>query len=75
MVLDTHPSVTIPHTTLREERIRQGLSLRELAHFAGCSHATIARLESGTLDVAPALRARLAHSLRVPVMTLWPDGR
>lgn len=58
---------------LRAERIAQGLSLRELAHFAGCSHATIQRLEAGRLDVAPALRARIARALRVRVDELWPD--
>jgi transcriptional regulator with XRE-family HTH domain len=68
---------TVPnqHTELRDERIRQGLSLRELAHFAGCSHVTICRLELGTLDVAPATRARIARALRVPVARLWQEGQ
>jgi transcriptional regulator with XRE-family HTH domain len=58
---------------LRRERQLQGLSLRELAHFAGCSHMTIQRLEVGTLDVAPSTRARIARALRVPVADLWPQ--
>lgn len=45
--------------------------MRELAYFVPCSHATIQRLENGTLDVAPALKARIARALRVPVERLW----
>lgn len=60
---------------LRREREAQGLSLRELAHFANCSHMTVQRLEIGTLDVAPATRARIAHALRVPVAELWPQEK
>lgn len=75
MVLDTIKAVPNQNTGLRAERERQELSSRELAHFARCSHATVIRLEHGTLDVAPALRARIARALRVPVATLWPDGR
>lgn len=33
--------------TLREARVRAGLSLRELAHRAGTSHATLSAYESG----------------------------
>ena len=57
---------------LRQERRRQGLTLRDLAHFVGCSHATIARIEAGTIDVSPALKVRIARALRVPVGELWP---
>jgi transcriptional regulator with XRE-family HTH domain len=57
---------------LRRERERQKLSLRQLAHFADCSHMTVHRLEMGTLDVAPATRGRIARALRVPVDELWP---
>jgi transcriptional regulator with XRE-family HTH domain len=67
-------SVTKPNAGLRELRREQGLSLRELAHFAGCSHMTIQRLEAGTLDVTPAIKARIARALRAPVETLWPEG-
>lgn len=62
---------SIPNTKLRFERRRQGLSLRELAYFAGCSHMTVQRAEAGTLDLAPAMKARIAHALRVPVAELW----
>ncbi len=57
---------------LRFEREQQDLSLRELAHFAACSHMTIQRAEVGTLDTAPATKARIARALRVPVRDLWP---
>lgn len=60
---------------LRNERERQGLSVRELAHFADSSPMTISRLERGEGDVAPAVKARVARVLRVPVGELWPrDG-
>jgi transcriptional regulator with XRE-family HTH domain len=60
---------------LREERQRQELSIRELAHFARCSPATIQRLENGSLDVAPATKARIARALRIPSAELWPETR
>jgi transcriptional regulator with XRE-family HTH domain len=71
-------ATTIPSTPagarLRDARTAQGLSIRELAFFAGCSHTTIQRLENGTLDVAPALKAQIARQLRLPVGALWsPD--
>lgn len=65
---------TTANQRLQDRRTAQGLTLRELAHFAGCSHTTIARLEAGDLDVAPALKARIARALRVPVAVLWPQG-
>lgn len=46
--------------------------MRELAHFAATSHATVQRIESGTADVAPATLARIARTLRVPVAELFP---
>lgn len=57
---------------LRQERERQGLSLRELGYFSGCSHMTIQRLEVGTLDVSASVKARIARTLRLPVADLWP---
>lgn len=46
--------------------------MRELAHFAGCSHVAIQRLENGTLGGSAALKARIARALRIPVADLWP---
>jgi transcriptional regulator with XRE-family HTH domain len=57
---------------LHSERERQGFSLRELAYFAGCSHGTLQRAEAGNVDMAPALKARIARALRVPLAELWP---
>lgn len=73
-MLNAPATVPNQHTALRDERLRQGLSLRELAFFVGCSHVTISRLELGTLDAAPALRARIARALRVRPSQLWPEG-
>jgi transcriptional regulator with XRE-family HTH domain len=56
---------------LKAARESQGLSLRELAYFAHCSHTTLARLEAGTLDVSPAMKARISRALRIPVADLW----
>jgi transcriptional regulator with XRE-family HTH domain len=60
-----------PNHALRDARTDQDLSLRQLAFFSHVSHTTIARLERGDLDVAPALKARIARALRVPVSELW----
>ena len=57
---------------LRNERERQGLSLRELAHFADTSAMTVSRLERGEGEVSPAVKARVARALRVSVEKLWP---
>jgi predicted transcriptional regulator len=62
-----------PNRALRERRQAQGLSQRELGYFADCAHTTIARLEHGDIDVAPALKARIARALRAPVSELWPE--
>jgi transcriptional regulator with XRE-family HTH domain len=60
-------------TPIREARERQGLSARELAYFANCSAMTVSRLERGVSEnVAPAVKARIARALRVPVEELWP---
>jgi transcriptional regulator with XRE-family HTH domain len=56
---------------IRTLRLAKGLSQRELAYFAGCSHVTIGRLETGDIDVSVALKARIAHALGVSVQTLW----
>jgi transcriptional regulator with XRE-family HTH domain len=61
-----------PNRALRDARAKQGLSLRTLAHFSRVSHTTVARIERGDLDVAPAIKARIARALRVPVAELWP---
>ena len=60
-----------PNRALRDARTEHGLTLRELAYFSSVSHSTIARLERGDLDVAPALKARIARALRTPVSELW----
>jgi len=59
---------------LRTCRKSKGLTLRELAYFAGCAHTTIARLEREEIDVSPTLKARIAHALGVPVQELWASG-
>ena len=60
---------------LRTEREEQRLSLRDLAHFTGCAHTTLSRLEKGEIDVSASLKARIARALGVPVGDLWPVGK
>jgi transcriptional regulator with XRE-family HTH domain len=62
-------------TSLRTEREAKGLSLRELAYFAGCSASNLSRLERGLIDVAPATKARIARALQVPLQILFPLDR
>ena len=57
---------------IREERECQGLTGRELAYFSTTSPMTISRIERGIGDVSPAIKARVARALRVPVEELWP---
>lgn len=59
---------------LRTERVRQELSLRELAYFVRCSHVAIQRMENGTLQGSAELKARIARTLRVPISDLWPES-
>jgi len=74
-VTQTSTELTPSSRTLRERRLAAGLTIRELAYFARCSKATIQRLENGTLDVSPAIKARIARALRCPVQELWePEG-
>lgn len=63
-----NPPVT---SLMREERQRQGLSLRQLAYFTGTSHVTIRRLELGDPGVAPAVKVQVARALRVPLQELF----
>ena len=69
-----HQAMLKPNRELKAIRTEQELTLRQLAHFAGCSHSTIARLEHGDLDVSPAIKARIARALRTPVEHLWAGG-
>jgi transcriptional regulator with XRE-family HTH domain len=57
---------------LRAERERAELSMRELAYFAKVSHPTIQRIENGTMNPSPAIKARLARLLRLRLEDLWP---
>jgi DNA-binding XRE family transcriptional regulator len=46
--------------------------MRELAHFARTTHATVQRIENGSLDASAQIKARIARTLRVPCAELWP---
>jgi transcriptional regulator with XRE-family HTH domain len=66
-----HARITRANHPLRAARLAKGLSLRDLAYFAGCAHTTIARLERDEINASAELKARLAHVLDVPVTQFW----
>lgn len=59
---------------LREEMARQGLSLRELGRRSGIHHSLISRLLRGAIAPTPALLARLAPALGLPVGELYREA-
>ena len=63
-----------PNARMRAERYSQGLSMRDLAHFADCSISTVSAIEHGRMNASAAMKARIARVLRVPVRELWPEG-
>jgi transcriptional regulator with XRE-family HTH domain len=67
--------IATPSERLRSLRTLKGLSQRELGFFAGCSHVTISRVESGALEASAELKTRIARALGVSVEKLWAvDG-
>jgi transcriptional regulator with XRE-family HTH domain len=62
-------------TRLRDWRLKQGLSLRDLANLSGLSAAMLSRAERGERGFSPAAKIRLARSLQVSVTTLFDPPR
>lgn len=63
---------------LRNLRQTKGHSTRTLAGVAGITHATISRLESGSVAVFPATAKRIADALGVEITdiaTFVPDDK
>jgi transcriptional regulator with XRE-family HTH domain len=60
---------------LRQWRIRRGLSLHGLADRAGCSHATIAKIENGSMSPTLATLDKLARGLDISMRELFPVER
>jgi HTH-type transcriptional regulator, competence development regulator len=57
---------------LREQRLRQGLSQRDLSERTGITAANISRLETGeTSQPRPSTLRKLAAGLGVEVAELW----
>ena len=54
---------------LRATRERSGLTQRELASKADCSHRTISAFEKGSRNPSPRLAKKIAHILKVE----WDD--
>jgi HTH-type transcriptional regulator, competence development regulator len=60
---------------LREQRLRQGLSQRDLSERTGITAANISRLETGeTSQPRPSTLRKLAAGLGVEVAELWENG-
>jgi transcriptional regulator with XRE-family HTH domain len=50
---------------LRELRLREALSQRDLAELAGVAHTTVVRLEAGDRNANPSTVRKLAAALKV----------
>lgn len=61
--------------TVREERLRAGLTLEQLADRAELSTAHLSRIESGDRQPSLAALISLARALGVSVSTLFGEGR
>ena len=59
---------------MKRVRILAGISQVELARRVGRSGSWVSLVERGYLRPFPAMRARIAKALRVPVEELWPEG-
>ena len=63
------PAITAPapvratHITLREKRVRLGVSLRAFASEMGCSFQYLHDLEMGRRAINPTLERRYRHTL------------
>ena len=60
-------------TPMRTIRRQRNLTLRDLAYFTGASASTLSRLERNKVDSSPALKARIARALSIPIDALWPN--
>jgi transcriptional regulator with XRE-family HTH domain len=57
---------------LRLWRVRQGLTIEEVADLAGLSPAMVSRVERGERQLAPLTKARVARCLGVSIRELFP---
>lgn len=72
VILNTMTSGTNsdPGSAVRRQRLRRGLSLRELASRVGVSPATVSAVENGRTGVSVTRLHQFAAALEVPVATL-----
>jgi transcriptional regulator with XRE-family HTH domain len=59
---------------IRQERLRRGWTLRELAFRSAIDPSTLSRLERGLLHPYPAWRRRLAVILKLPADRLFSQA-
>lgn len=59
---------------IREERIKQGISIRKLAKMAGCTERAIAYWEKGEKEITVNMADRMLKTLGVK-MELGAEGR
>jgi transcriptional regulator with XRE-family HTH domain len=59
---------------IRTARTRQGLTLRDVARYLGCTHPAVAHWESGLNRPPLMMRIRLARLLNMPFSELVPEA-
>lgn len=55
-------------------RVKDGLSMRQLAKKAGISGSYLSKIEAGEKNGTPTLALRLANAFGVPIEALWSPG-
>ena len=50
---------------IREERIRQGYTLTQLAAISGVSRSTISAIENGTMKASLLMQSRIGNALNI----------
>lgn len=60
-------------TKLREERLKAGKTIADIASAVGVSWSLYQAIESGRLKGTIAVRQRLADLFHVPFAEMWPD--
>jgi DNA-binding XRE family transcriptional regulator len=69
-------NITAPQTMgskIAQARKKRGLTQGELAQLAGCSRQTVCNIEHDHQDLTGKILRRLARTLKVSIVALWPD--
>jgi transcriptional regulator with XRE-family HTH domain len=71
---EAHELTMLVGTNLRQQRLRRGLSLDQLARASGVSRSMLGQIESGQSSPTIKTLWRIAVGLAVPLSALIPDG-